>query len=1105
MSKSMKNRFVPYLLTCIAMLLAGVCASAQNISLSFKDAPLAEVLHAMEEQTECSFIYEMSDLNKAPKVTVNAVDRNLSSVLDEIIKAPLGYEMKGKIVIISQVKQDTPAAQPTKDIRVSGTVLDAEYHEPMVGLMVMIKGTSIGTTTDLDGHFSITVPNRESVLVFDFIGYKQEEITVGTHTQMNVVMHQSMSELDESVVVGYGTQKRMTVVGAVEGLAPAQLQKGTARSLSNNLAGQLAGVIAVQRTGEPGKDNSDFWIRGISTFSGSSSPLVLVDGVERSLNDMDPAEIESFSILKDAAASAVYGVRGANGVIIINTKRGEVGAPRVSVRYEAAMSEPTQLPDFIGAADYMEVMNGIASDSGYKTLPYTTKQIRLTRSQYDADLYPDVDWIDAITNDYAYNQRINVSVNGGSPVLRYNITTSVFNEKGIMAVDDTQNWDGSTHLTRYNIRSNVDVDITSTTLLKINIGGYIQKKNTCNHDIEDLFNLAFNTPPNVHPTIYSNGLVAVKDGNQNPWMSATQKGFRRISQSKIESQATLEQDFKFITPGLKARMTFAFDTSNQSTVTRGKTPDIYNVAKDRDDEGNLLMNIYSYGQEFLSHASSGTYGAQSTYFETALTYTRDFNKNYLDFLLLYNQRSYDDGAVLPYRDQGFAGRFSYSYDRRYVAEFNFGYNGSENFAKGKRFGFFPSAALGWLISEEPWMQPYKQTISKLKIRSSYGLVGNDDIQGRRFAYITTLGTNDGYSWGASGNGGHHTLGNVAHTGRWEGNQGVPDLTWETSAKLDIGLELGLWHCFNLQADYFFERRSNIFMQRNTIPGSAGFINAPYANYGIVDNQGVDLSLDFNKQFNEDWFLSLKGTFTYAHNTIIEKDEAPSVIGTYRSFTGQSVSTLYGLTALGLFTEDDFVDVATGELKPGIPVQSYGKVRPGDIRYKDMNKDNVINDEDKGPIGGTETPEIIFGLGASVRWKNWDLSAFFQGAASTYRVIGSDIFLPGSGSGILGNIHSNYTDSWSVDNQSQDVFYPRFSYGTNENNRQASTWWKKDMSFVRLKTLEFGYSFKSLRVFFSGNNLFSISGFKLWDPEVGANDGLIYPTMRTYSLGVTFTF
>ena len=374
------------LLVSFSAMLISIGAFSQNIDLSFTNAPLADVLQAIEMQTEYSFMYETSDLKSASAVTVNVTDKTLSSVLDAIIKAPLSYEMKGTIVIITLTKQTQSAQQPAKNIRVSGTVVDAQYHEPMVGLMVMIKGTTVGTTTDLDGHFSITVPDRESVLVFDFIGYKQEQLTVGSHTQINVVMHPAMSELEESVVVGYGTQKRLTVVGAIDGVAPKQLQKGSTRSLSNNLAGQLAGVIAVQRTGEPGKDNSDFWIRGISTFSGSSSPLVLVDGVERSLNDMDPAEIESFSILKDAAASAVYGVRGANGVIIINTKRGEVGAPKVSVRYEAAMSEPTKLPDFLGAADYMEVMNGIASDSGYSNLPYSPNHINLTRSQYDSDL-----------------------------------------------------------------------------------------------------------------------------------------------------------------------------------------------------------------------------------------------------------------------------------------------------------------------------------------------------------------------------------------------------------------------------------------------------------------------------------------------------------------------------------------------------------------------------------------------------------------------------------------------------------------------------------------------------------------------------------------------
>ena len=996
-------------------------------------------------------------------------------------------------------------AAAAAQLPVNGVVVDKDKI-PMPGVGVLVKGTSSGTMTDDAGRFFIDVPGKESVLRFEMIGFKTREVIVGNELSFYIVLEEEASELDEVVVVGYGTQKKVSVVGAIETTDAKNLQRGATRSMSNNLAGQLAGVIAVQRTGEPGKDNSDFWIRGISTFTGNSQPLVLVDGVERSLNDMDPSEIASFSILKDAAASAVYGVRGANGVIIINTKRGQVGTPKVSARYEVAVSGPTKLPEFVDAVTYMEVMNGIASDSGRSSLPFSQERIRLTASEYDPELYPDVNWIDAVTRKNAWNQRVNVNVNGGSPVLRYNVTASVYNEHGIMESDKSQEWDGSTRLTRYNLRSNVDVDITKTTLLKINIGGYLQQQNKCNHDIEDIFNVAFNTPPYVHPPYYSNGNIAIKDGNQNPWALATQLGYQRISSSKIESQASLEQNFSFITPGLKARLVFAFDSANRSTVTRGKNPDYYNPATGRDDDGRLIMTIASYGQEFLNHSSSGEYGVQSTYLEGAVTYNRDFGKHYVDAMMLYNQRTSDTGEKLPYRNQGLAGRFSYSYDNRYVAEFNFGYNGSENFAKGYRFGFFPSVALGWIVSEEKFMAPVKDVISKLKLRGSYGLVGNDRINGLRFAYITTLGTNKGYSWGTDGSGGHTTQAGNYHLGRWEGHFGVPNLTWEESAKFNAGIELGMWNSLEIQADYFFERRSNIFMQRTNIPGSAGFIETPWANYGIVNNSGVDLALQFNRQFGRDWSVSLKGTFTFARNKIVEKDEAPSIIDTYRSYTGQSVSTLYGLTAVGLFTENDFLDVTNGVLKPEIPSHSYGSVRPGDIRYKDMNGDNVINDEDMGPIGGTETPEIVYGFGASVYWKMLDFSIFLQGTGKTWRVIGSDLFIPGSGSGVLGNILSNYEDSWSPDNQSQDVFYPRFHYGSSLNNKQSSTWWKKDMSFLRVKTIEIGCTIADRwRIFLSANNPFCFSKFKLWDPEVGANDGLIYPTMRSVSLGATVSF
>lgn len=1008
---------------------------------------------------------------------------------------------------IRPVAGKTPSDIP-KTIKVNGTVIDKDKLS-VPGVVISVKGTQAGTITDLDGNYFIDVPSKESILVFQLIGYKKQEIKVGNQININVTLEEDVTELDEAVVVGYGTQKKLSVIGSIENLDPAQLQVGTNRSFSNNLAGQLAGVIGVQRSGEPGKDNADIWIRGISTFSGSSSPLILVDGIERSMNDMDPAEIESFTILKDASASAVYGVRGANGVILINTKRGTVGKPKVSVRVETALSEPTKLPNFIDAASYMEVMNSIAMDTDNinPKLPFSQDQINKTRSGYDPDLYPNVNWIDAITRDFASNQRVNLGVNGGSDILRYSLVASVFNERGIMENDSKQSWDGSTRLTRYNVRSNVDVDITKTTLLRVNIGGYMQNLNKANHDTEDLFNVAFNTLPYAHPTIYSSGEIPRKDGNQNPWALATQTGFQRIYDTKLESMVAVEQNLRFLLPGLKAKLTFAFDSYSNSTVTRGKEPTYYNTATGRDDDGNLILKVYKYGQDFLGHSATGTYGNKSTYIESTFTYNQNFGRNYIDAMLLYNQRSYDDGDKLPYRNQGIAGRFSYSYDRRYIGEFNFGYNGSENFAKGKKFGFFPSIALGWMVSEESFMEPVKDVLSKTKVRMSYGIVGNDRINGRRFAYITTLGTNSGYTWG--------TNGDVSYTGREEGEKGVSNLTWETVTKTNLGFELGFFNNVDLNIDLYSEHRKNIFMQRTTVPGSAGFINSVWANYGKVDNKGMDISLNAHKQLSKDWFVSLRGSFTYARNKIKEIDEMPQVVGTYRSYTGQSVSTLYGLRAIGLFTEDDFADVNAGILKDGIPNQLYSKVRPGDIRYLDMNNDGIIDDQDKAPIGGTENPQIVYGFGTYARFRNLDLSVFVQGVAKTHRIIGSDLFIPGSGSGVLGNIHSNYADRWTVENPSQDVFYPRLSESTSLNNKQPSTWWKKDMSFLRIKNIEVGYNFPkriiekmnvgNARLFLSGNNLFCISGFKLWDPEIGANDGLIYPPMRTFSVGFDITF
>lgn len=1000
-------------------------------------------------------------------------------------------------------------ARAESGIAVSGTVQDAQ-KEPLIGVSILVQGTSQGTITDVDGHFYLTVPNKKSVLEVSYVGFKTQEIKVGNDIAFNITMYEDAEALDEVVVVSYGNQKKLSVIGSIQTMQPEKLQVGSTRSMSNNLAGQLAGVIAVQPSGEPGYDNSNFWIRGIASFSGSTSPLVLVDGVERSLNDIDPAEIEAFSVLKDASASAMYGVRGANGVILINTKRGTVAPPSVNIRVEQAFSTPTQLPQFIGAAEYMDLLNNLCSDPNKRL--FTKDQILKTYYGYDPDLYPDVDWIDAITNDWAHNTRVNLNVAGGSERLRYALTGSYYNEKGIMAEDETLPYSTASKLNRFNLRANIDLDVTKTTLLRVSIGGYLEMLRKSNSSTDEVFAKAFETPPFVHPAVYSDGAIPIASANRyNPWAMSTQNGYYRSTKGKLESLFALEQDLKFITPGLKAKATFSYDLFAQTYNTRGKTPNYYSTAVGRDDEGELIYSILKYGSEFLSHSNNAEYGNNSIYFETALTYDHTFaQKHDVSAMMLYNLRSYDNGGIQPYRNQGIAGRLSYTYDRRYVAEFNFGYNGSENFAKGHRFGFFPSGAIGWLMSEEPWMEDARSVLSKLKWRASIGLVGNDQIGGnRRFAYITTINSSaNGYNWGYTGD--------VYYTGIQEGEIGVNDLTWETSRKANVGLELGLFNDLDLQVDFFQELRSNIFMQRNTIPSQIGFLANPYANYGKVDNRGMDLSLTYNHRFDCGLRLSLRGTFTYAKNTVLEIDEPESVKAAgYRSQTGKSINTLWGYTADGLYTAEDFD--ANGNLLASLPTPELGtKVRPGDIKYVDMNGDNVINNLDQGYIGGTTDPQIVYGFGGNLDWKGVDFSFFFQGTGKSYRIIGgSDYFIPGSGQGVLGNVYANYNDRWTEDNPSQDVFWPRLSESTNPNNNVASTWWKKDMSFLRLKTVEIGYTLprsvlqkmhaKNFRISVSGNNLLCFSSFKLWDPELGSSDGLRYPQMRSVMVGLEMGF
>ena len=605
--------------------------------------------------------------------------------------------------------------------KVTGRVMDAQ-GELLIGVNVTeAADPSNGVVTDINGTYTITLKGNKPSLKFSYIGFKDKVVAVGSKGVLDVALEEDVAALDEVVVVGFGTQKKASVVGSITNIEPAKLAAAPSRSLSNNLAGMVPGVIAVQRSGDPWFNNSDFRIRGISSFTGNTNPLVLVDGVERSLHDIDPEEIASFSVLKDAAASAVYGVRGANGVVMIETKRGKIGKPQVNVRFEHSFTQPIKIPDYIGSVKYLELINEMYAEQG--RAPFASEATLLNyKNQTDPELYPDVNWWDIISKDHADNTKANVSVNGGTDILRYALVAGYYNENGIIERDKNQEWDSSLKVSRYTVRSNVDVNVTPTTLFRANVGVFLQTRNAPPGDTETnqgIFYQAMRVPPYVHPAIYADGRIPRVMHKESPWAWATQRGYEKLNHNKIESLVSLEQDLKFITPGLKFKGTFSFDKFSATSVTRSKNPYYYNPATARDAEGNIITDVQTTGQEFLGYEKGAKWGDQSIYLEGMFSYNRIFGKVHdVNAMFLYNQKEYDNGDALPYRTQGIAGRFSYTYDSRYVAELNFGYNGSENFAKGKRFGFFPAVALGWIVSSEKFMEPVSDVISNLKLRAT---------------------------------------------------------------------------------------------------------------------------------------------------------------------------------------------------------------------------------------------------------------------------------------------------------------------------------------------------------------------------------------------------
>ena len=1064
---------------------------------------LKELIRQIEAQTSYKVSYQG---NLADNITIKAdpSKHNVEELLADALRGTgISYVIRYNTIILTQEQPRAEAAQQASQTRhIAGRVIDAETKEPIIGATVWVKDSALGTNTNVDGAFDYTFTGHYDYIAVSYIGYQTQEFPV---TNLPKVIELSAgNELDEVVVVGYGTQKKASVVGSIASVSVNDIRMPTAK-ISNNLAGQLAGVISVQRSGEPGA-SSTFWIRGISTFGSSTTPLVLVDGIERDLDLVDIEDIKDFSILKDAAATAIYGVRGANGVILITTREGIVGKPQINIRFEAGMVQPTKVPDMLDAVQFAELWNAAAGSE-----VYTPEVIQKYRDGSDPDLYPNVDWVDYLYKDLSFNERVNVNVTGGGSTAKYYISGGFYNEDGLFARDNMnmKEYNTSVFFRKFNFRSNVEVQLHKYTKLNVNLATTFERKNEPGTAASTIWDYAVKSAPNVFPAVYSNGLLPGPGANngENPYVLLTQTGYREKFYNTAQSLFSLTQDLgDWVTKGLTVTVKGSFDAKNYNHLARTKTPPQY-MASGRDEFGDLILQQKVIGADNLTYSESHS-GYRSVYLEASVNWARSFGKHDLSALFLYQQSQRNDVGIdksqpelaLPYRHQGIAGRITYSYDNRYFIEGNFGYNGSENFSPGKRFGFFPSVAAGYMISNEKFFEPVRGVIDLLKIKASYGIVGNDKIgtgdNVRRFIYNGTVNSGSSYYFGTR----PHSSSSI-QMGDWPN----PNVGWEEAHKLNVGVDLSLFSKLKISADYFKEKREGIFLQRQSIPVYVGLSTQPWVNIGKMRNSGVDASLEYHQTIGQDLHLTVRGNFTYARNMIVDQDQ-PDYKYLYMNRTGQARYQTFGLVAAGLFRDQADIDAW--------PKQSFGDVEPGDIKYLDLNGDGVVDSYDVKPIGYTNVPEIVYGFGFSLQWKAFDFSAFFQGVGHVSFSTRTDQTLGFNArnsreANLFSDVYDNY---WTPERL--DAKYPRLYIGTNNNNNQTSTFWMANGRYMRLKNLEIGYTLpkrisqkmamQNMRVYLSGVNLFTFSPFKLWDPDLqtGATN---YPNNRIINIGLTIGF
>ena len=1002
-----------------------------------------------------------------------------------------------------------------EQLNISGTVTDAA-GEALIGVSVTVKDAKgLGTITNIDGKYNIKIQQYHT-LVFSYIGYKPVSVLVkGDKKVIDVQMSEEKTNaIDEVVVTGLGTQKKLTVTGAITNVDVSQMKQFPSSNFTNALAGNVPGIIAMQSSGQPGKSTSRFWVRGISTFGANAEAMVLVDGFERkNIDDLNIEDIESFSVLKDASATAIYGSKGANGVILITTKHGKAGKININAKAETSYNTRTITPKFVDAPTYANLLNE-ARVTRNLAPQYQPEELALIRSGLDPDFYPNVDWSKLLLKNGAMSYRADLSMSGGGNTARYFVSLSYVEDQGMYNTDETlrRKYDTNANYKRWNYRMNVDIDVTPTTIIKLGVSGNLNKRNSPGLGDQYLWSELFGFNALSSPVLYSNGYVPAYGNNihqMNPWVSSTRTGYNEEWDNNIQTNVTVEQKLDFITKGLSFTGRFGYDTYNSNHIYYRLWPAMYR-ANSRDSQGNIIWDKL-FEETSMSQTSGGD-GSRHEFLEALLRWDRTFDKLHnfsavsrftQDERIQTRNIGTDIKNSVSKRNQGLAGQLTYNYALRYFIDFNFGYNGSENFADHHRYGFFPAFSLAWNVAEEPLVKKALPWLNMFKLRYSWGKVGNDNMG--RFPYLYTLDytPNIGYNWGSNLSSG--TIPGIHYT-----QMASPNVTWEVARKTDFGFDFVAFdNKFSLTMDYFHEKRTGIFIQRMFLPDITGLESYPWANVGAVKSQGFDGNFQYKDHIGEiNW--TVRGNITYSKNTILERDEENNVYA-YQYGKGYRVNQQRGLIALGLFR--DYDDIRNS------PKQSWGTVQPGDIKYKDVNGDGIVDDGDRVAIGATDTPSLIYGLGASVSWRGFDLNLHFQGA-------GKYTFLINSGAvnafrdGRWGNILQGITDnrwissdiSGTKETENPNAPYPRLSYGYNLNNQQSSSFWLRNGRFLRLKNLDIGYTLpkpmvntihlESVRIYISGQNLITWSPFKLWDPELDSSQrGQIYPITRSFTAGI----